>query len=49
MIDKFQAKDDGLVELGEPKAQTMPPLRVGAKTMCIMKMLWAGGEACNDA
>jgi hypothetical protein len=49
MYDTFRARDDGLVELDQDKGgKAMPPIRVGAKTTCIMKMLWAGGDACTD-
>lgn len=37
----------GLIEqLHDKTATSMPPIRVGPKTSCIMKMLWAGGKSC---
>lgn len=52
MFDSFQPKDDGLIELRDADknkgVKAMPPIRVGAKTSCIMKMLWSDGDACTN-
>jgi hypothetical protein len=49
MFSAMNMKDGGLVEaLAEKNTKAMPPIRVGSKTMCKMKMLWASGEACEE-
>lgn len=57
MYDIMNQADGGLIEgnidlaLEKQKKEgikPMPPIRVGPKTLCIMRMLWSGAEACKD-
>jgi hypothetical protein len=48
MYDVFQAKGDGVAELAPPGMPTMPAVRVGVQTACIMSMLWADGPTCSS-
>jgi hypothetical protein len=48
MFAQMGESGDGLIEYLHDKAsKTMPPIRVGGQTACIMKMLWSGGAACK--
>lgn len=48
MYPKMMIEGDGLIEMLHDKgAQAMTPIRVGTQTLCKMRMLWAGGEACK--
>jgi hypothetical protein len=49
MFAQMMEDHGGLIEyLHDKGAKPMPPIRVGPKTMCKMKMLWSGGETCKD-
>jgi hypothetical protein len=49
MFPDMQEQGGGLIEyLPEKGAKPMPPIRLGSKTVCKAKMLWSGGEACQD-
>jgi len=49
MFPDMQEQGGGLIEyLPEKGAKPMPPIRLGSKTVCKVKMLWSGGEACPD-
>jgi hypothetical protein len=44
----MQKSGDGLLEyMPEKDAKPMPPIRVGSRTLCKMRMLWAGEESCK--
>jgi hypothetical protein len=49
MFPDMKEQGGGLIEyLPEKGAKPMPPIRLGSKTVCKAKMLWSGGEACQD-
>ena len=49
MFAQMAEEGGGLIEyLHDKGAKPMPPIRVGSQTVCKVKMLWAGGEACKD-
>ncbi len=49
MFGVMKEDGDGLIEyMPERDAKPMPPIRVGARTMCKVRMIWADGEACKE-
>jgi len=49
MFANMKEEGGGLIEyLPEKGAKPMPPIRLGSKTVCKMKMLWSSEEACKD-
>jgi hypothetical protein len=45
---QMQKSGDGLLEyLPEKGAKPMPPIRVGSRTMCKMRLLWTDAESCK--
>jgi hypothetical protein len=47
MFGEMKEANGGLIEyLHDKGARPMPPIRVGSKTVCTMRMLWSDGEAC---
>lgn len=47
MFSHMVSDGDGLIEyLHDKDVNAMPPIRVGSKTMCKMRSLWAAGESC---
>ena len=49
MFPDMQEQGSGLIEyLPEKGAKPMPPIRLGSKTVCKVKMLWSAGEVCPD-
>jgi hypothetical protein len=48
MFAQMKEDGDGLIEyLPDKGAKAMPPIRVGHRAACIMRMLWSGGGACK--
>jgi hypothetical protein len=49
MFADMQEQGNGLLEYSPEKgAKPMPPIRLGSKTVCKVKMLWSGEGACQD-
>jgi hypothetical protein len=47
MFGEMKEANGGLIEyLHDKGAKPMPPIRVGSKTVCTMRMLWSDGETC---
>jgi hypothetical protein len=50
MFSPMKEDGGGLIEyIPDKGVKPMPPIRVGAQTMCKMKMLWAGAKDCKDS
>jgi hypothetical protein len=49
MFATMKEANGGLIEyLPDKGAKPMPPIRVGSQTLCKMRMLWSGANACKD-
>ena len=49
MFFGWKREDGKLLEyMPEKGARPMPPIRVGAKTLCTIKSLWSGENACRE-
>ena len=48
-VPDMQEQSGGLLEyIPEKGAKPMPPIRLGSKTVCKVKMLWSDEVACQD-
>jgi hypothetical protein len=48
MVAQMTPDGTGLIELlPDQGVKPMTPIRVGAQTLCLMQMLWAGGKECK--
>jgi hypothetical protein len=49
MFGIMKEADGGLIEyIPEQDAKPMPPIRLGSRTLCKARMIWADGEACKE-
>jgi hypothetical protein len=49
MFGVMKEADGGLIEyMPEKNAKSMPPIRLGAQTLCKAHAIWSGGEACKE-
>ena len=48
MFPQMKEEGDGLLEyLPEKGVKPMPPIRLGSKTICKVKLLWTGEDTCK--
>jgi len=48
MVPQMKADGSGLIEyMPEKGAKPMPPIRVGAQTLCKIRMLWTNADSCK--